>query len=91
MQAYGLPSCALLLLCWASEQSVRVLTQWWLSQWTASEGRRQFSQELGDVPCTHVPTPQKFQPVCALRSDEDVNHRSDSVSVSGLVCRRSQL
>jgi len=47
MKAYGLPSCALLLVCWSSEQSVRVLTQWWLSQWTASEGRRQISEELG--------------------------------------------
>lgn len=50
VQAYGLPSCALLLVCWSSEQSVRVLTQWWLSQWTASEGRRQISEELGAHP-----------------------------------------
>jgi hypothetical protein len=33
MKAYGLPSCGLLVFCWSSEQAVRVLTNWWLSQW----------------------------------------------------------
>lgn len=33
MKAYGLSSCAALLVCWSGEQSVRVLTNWWLSQW----------------------------------------------------------
>lgn len=81
VQAYGLRSCAALVLCWASEQSVRVLTQWWLSQWTASEGRRQFSQKLGQAPCPHVHHSTLL--VCALRFAADVNHRFDTL---GILC-----
>jgi ABC-type multidrug transport system fused ATPase/permease subunit len=47
MRAYGLPSCGLLVFCWSSEQAVRVLTNWWLSRWTAAEALNQVARELG--------------------------------------------
>lgn len=46
MKAYGLKACVTLILFWATEQTIRVLTQWWLSQWTESEGKRQVAERL---------------------------------------------
>lgn len=46
LKAYGLVSCAALVIFWSSEQSLRILTNWWLSQWTAEEAKNQVAREL---------------------------------------------
>jgi ABC-type multidrug transport system fused ATPase/permease subunit len=37
IRMYGLLSFLALVFLWSSEQSVRILTNWWLSQWTQAE------------------------------------------------------
>jgi ABC-type multidrug transport system fused ATPase/permease subunit len=37
VSAYGFVSFVALIVLWSSEQSVRILTNWWLSRWTNSE------------------------------------------------------
>ncbi|KAK9823537.1 hypothetical protein WJX72_003514 [[Myrmecia] bisecta] len=36
-RAYGLPSLVTILLLWSGEQSLRLLTNWWLARWTGAE------------------------------------------------------
>lgn len=40
------PFC-MLVACWSGEQTMRVMTNWWLSQWTGQETIRQIDQTLG--------------------------------------------
>lgn len=40
----------MLVLCWSGEQIMRVMTNWWLSQWTGQETIRQIEATLG----THI-------------------------------------
>eukprot|EP00884_Botryococcus_braunii_P000224 jgi/Botrbrau1/10201/Bobra.116_1s0017.1 len=47
IRMYGLFFAQLLLLLWASEQTTRVLTNWWLSRWTGAQAAYDLSVRLG--------------------------------------------
>jgi hypothetical protein len=47
---YGLLFLQLLVCLWASEQTVRVLTNWWLSRWTGAQAVYQAQKSLGEPP-----------------------------------------
>ena len=45
--AYGWLSLLFITVLWGSEQSVRILTNWWLSQWTSNQIRYEFLSRRG--------------------------------------------
>lgn len=47
ISAYGVISFLFLIALWSSEQAVRILTNWWLSQWTNAEVESQAAQRAG--------------------------------------------
>lgn len=50
IKAYGVFSFASLVFLWSTEQTVRILTNWYLSQWTQAELKHSFSLSSGGAP-----------------------------------------
>jgi hypothetical protein len=44
---YGLLFVQMLMVLWASEQTTRVLTNWWLSRWTGAQAAYDYLHGLG--------------------------------------------
>lgn len=53
------PLC-MLVICWSGEQVMRVMTNWWLSQWTGQETIRQINQTLGAFTGLQIKKPHAF-------------------------------
>ncbi|KAK9823870.1 hypothetical protein WJX72_006059 [[Myrmecia] bisecta] len=47
LRRYGLISITLLVCLWSGEQTVRVLTNWWLSRWTGAQVIYEVQRRLG--------------------------------------------